>query len=196
MRPYLRSWLTLFILLAGLVCLVGLAFAQEFSAEQTTITRGRAEIDLLYYRPDRWRMEAKDADFPDITIFRLDKKVVWKLFPLEKKYLQIPLSPEDLPIPEKITGEIERKVVGQEEIEGQMCDKLIVRYSSESAEGGVGEMYFWISQQLKVPIRTEAPDLDWKTEIKKIKMGPQADQLFEVPQGFEAFVPPLEFFLH
>ncbi|MDH7500735.1 MAG: DUF4412 domain-containing protein [candidate division NC10 bacterium] len=185
-----------FLLLTGMVCLIGSAFAQEFSGEQTTISQGRKEVDLLYFRPDRWRMEAKDADFPDITIFRLDKKVVWKLFPLEKKYMEIPLRPEDLPVPEKIMGEIDRKVVGQEEVEGQMCDKLIVRYSSESAEGGVAEMTFWISQQLQVPIRTEAPELGWRTEIKGIKMGPQADSLFEIPQGFEVFVPPLEFFLH
>ena len=113
-----------------------------------------------------------------------------------QKYMEVPLSPEDLPLPERITGEIERKAVGQEEIEGLLCDELVVRYSSETAEGGVAEMYFWISQQLKVPIRTEAADLNWKTELKDIKIGPQVDELFEIPQGYEAFVPPLEFLFH
>jgi hypothetical protein len=188
--------LAIVALLWGLGLTSSLAFAQEFSAKQTTITQGKKQVDVLYYRPDRWRMEAKGGPFSDVTIFRLDKKVVWKLFPNERKYMEIPLIPEDLPLPERITGEIDRKVVGQEEIEGLICDKLVVRYSSESAEGGVAEMYLWISQQLKVPLRTEAPDLNWRTELKDIEIGPQADELFEIPQGYEAFAPPLGFFIH
>jgi len=191
-----RMWTATVALLIGVGLAAGLAFVQEFSAEQTTITGGKKEVDKLCYRPDRWRLETKGGMFPDITIFRLDKKLIWKLFPKERQYMEIPLTPEDLPLPERITGEIDRRVVGQEEIEGLICDKLVIRYSSASAEGGVAEMYLWISQQLKVPLRTEAPDLNWRTELKDIKMGPQADELFEVPQGYEVFAPSLEFFIH
>jgi hypothetical protein len=85
-------------------------------------------------------------------------------------------------------------MVGQEEIDGFLCDKMIIRYASESGEGGIAEMSVWISQQLRVPLRTEAPDLDWKVELKRIQVGPQADGLFEIPQGYERFAPPAEFF--
>ena len=193
MRHPFGKWPTVLVMLLGLCAIASAVVAQEFSADQITITGGKKEVDTLYYRPDRWRVEEQGGAFPVVTIFRLDKKVIWRIMPKDKKYMEIPLMPEDLPLPERFPGEIERKVVGQEEIDGFLCDKMIIRYSSESGESGIAEMSLWISQQLKVPLRTEAPDLDWKTELKRIQAGPQADGLFEVPQGFESFVPPKEF---
>jgi hypothetical protein len=193
MRHPFGKWPTVLVMLLGLCAVASVVVAQEFSADQITITRDKREVDTLYYRPDRWRIEEQGGAFPVVTIFRLDKKVIWRIMPKDKKYMEMPLTPEDLPLPEKFPGEIDRKVVGQEEIDGFLCDKMVIRYSSESGESGIAEMSLWISQQLKVPLRTEAPDLDWKTELKRIQAGPQADGLFEVPQGFESFVPPKEF---
>ena len=82
-------------------------------------------------------------------------------------------------------------MVGQEQIEGYLCDKLLIRYTYGGAEEEGSEMYLWVSPELKAPLRTEAPDLDWKTELRNIKAGPQSDDLFEVPPGYDRFEPPV-----
>ncbi len=168
----------------------GPGYAQEFSAEQTTITQVTTEVGILYHRPDRWRSEIKGENHTDISIFRLDKKVIWVLLPKEKKYMEIPLTEDDMPLPARIAGEIDRAVVGQEKVEGFTCDKLVVRYSQENE---VYEMIFWVSPQLGVPLRSEAPALGWKSELKKIKVGAQPDELFEAPANYERFSPPMDF---
>jgi hypothetical protein len=168
----------------------GLAWAQEFSADQIVTTSNMKEVGTLYYRLDRWRLETRVGEYETISIFRLDKRLVWTLLPKDKKYMEMPMLDDDLPLPAKIVGEIERAVVGQEEVEGFLCDKLVVRYSKEDE---ICEMRYWIPKELGVPIRSEAPDLNWKNELKNIRGGSQPDELFEVPSGYELFVPPLDF---
>jgi len=190
MRRYLVGFLLSALWLLATEGGNGWGWAQEFSADQLTIRGTFKQEDSIYFRPDRWRVEAKGGPFPEIIIVRLDKKAVWKLLPQERRYIEMPLRPEDLPVPERIPGEIERKVVGQEQIEGYLCDKLLIRYTYGGAEGEASEMYLWVSPELKAPLRTEAPDLDWKTELRNIRVGPQRDDLFEVPPGYDRFEPP------
>jgi len=185
-----RTWpFFLGFLLLGLGLVPSSSDAQDFSAEQTVITRATKETGTLFHRPDRWRLEVKGEKHTDISIFRLDKKVIWILLPKEKQYMAGSLSDEDVPLPARIPGEIDRAVVGQEEVEGFMCDKLMVRYSKGDE---VGEMVFWVSPQLGVPLRSEAPDLGWKVELKNIKLGPQPDELFEPPADYGLFTPPMD----
>jgi len=186
-------WIGTVAVLLGLLSLgpeAGLARAQEFSADQIVITSNMKEMGTLYYRPDRWRLETKMGERETICIFRVDKKLIWTILPKDKKYIEVSLLDDDLPLPKKIVGEIERIVVGQEEVEGFLCDKLVVRYSKEDE---ICEMRYWIPKELGVPIRSEAPDLNWRNELKNIRGGPQPDELFEVPSGYELFVPPLNF---
>jgi outer membrane lipoprotein-sorting protein len=183
-----RIWPFFFgFLLLGFGLAPSPSYAQEFSAEQTTITQMTKEVGILYHRPDRWRLEVKGEKHTDISIFRLDKKVIWILLPKEKEYMEASLTEEDVPLPARIVGEVDRAVVGQEEVEGFTCDKLVVRYSKENE---VCEMIFWVSRQLGVPLRSEAPDLGWKAELKNIKLGAQPDEFFEIPPGYEMFNPP------
>jgi hypothetical protein len=194
--PYMKHhrWLwpcLLVLLLVGFALALRPAYSQEFSAEQTTITPTGKEVSTLFYRPDGWRVEPKGGRHTDISIFRLDKKIIWVLLPKEKRFMEAPLTEEDMPLPARIPGEIDRKVVGQEEVEGFACDKLSVRYSKGEE---IGEMTFWVSRQLKVPLRSEAPDMGWKSELKMIKVGPQPNGLFELPPDYTFFNPPMEFF--
>ena len=175
------------VLLLGLGLAPGPSYAQEFSAEQTVVTQTTQEVGTLFHRPDRWRLEVKGEKHTDISIFRLDKKVVWILLPKEKEYMEASLTEEDVPLPARIAGEVDRAVMGREEVEGFLCDKLVVRYSKGDE---IGEMVFWVSSQLGVPLRSEAPDLGWKAELKNIKLGAQPDELFEIPPGYEMFNPP------
>ena len=115
MHQRFRMWPSMVAFLIALGGVAAFALAQEFSAEQITISGVKKEVDRLYCRPDRWRIEAKDEASPEITIFRLDKKVIWQLLPKEKKYVQMPLSQEDLPLPERMVGEMERKIIRSEE---------------------------------------------------------------------------------
>jgi hypothetical protein len=177
------------LFLAGLGLASSPSCAEEFSAEQATITRSTTEVSALHYRPDRWRLEVKGKGHSDIAIFRLDKKLIWILLPNDKRYMQAVLAPEDLPLPGRIPGEIDRSVVGQEDVEGFVCDKVVVRYSKGDE---TCEMIFWVSRKLGVPLRSEAPDLGWKTEVQKIQLGPQPDSLFEIPADYEFFDPPMD----
>lgn len=176
-------------LLLGLGLSSSPSYAQDFSAEQWVTTEATEEVGTLFHRPDRWRLEVQGEKHTDVSIFRLDKKVIWILLPKEKKYMEGILTEEDLPLPARIPGEIDRAVVGQEKVEGFICDKLVVRYSKGE---GVGEMVFWLSPQLGVPLRSEAPDFGWKAELKNIKLATQPDELFEIPAGYELFSAPMD----
>jgi len=76
----------------------------------------------------------------------------------------------------------ERKLVGEESINGYLCDKYAFTYHDKS----MGTQYQWISKKLKVMIKMDSEGSPFKmsTEFKNIKEESVPDSLFELPAGY------------
>ena len=136
---------------------------------------------MIFISKDKTRMETLEG----ITITRMDKKVVWILMPKDKMYMEQPFDPSKaVASSEKVSGEIERKLIGQEIIDGKMTNKYQIVYN----QNGKRETIFqWLAVGLKIPVKTAAGDNSWIMEYKNIKTGKQSDALFEVPADYQKF---------
>ncbi|MEM7816582.1 MAG: hypothetical protein QXZ20_01570 [Candidatus Aenigmatarchaeota archaeon] len=154
--------------------------AQEFSAQLLQKTQSGNFVGKIFVKKDRTRVEVGD----NITITRLDKKVIWILMP-NNTYIEHPLTSMSLPfVEEKIFGEIERTFLEEQEIGGRLTKKYKIVYE---VEGKKYTVYQWIDNELKLPLRTESEDGSFLWEYKNIKVEKQPDFLFEIPSGYSKF---------
>ncbi|MEW6068168.1 MAG: DUF4412 domain-containing protein [Nitrospirota bacterium] len=179
-----KSFITLSIILLFSVP----ALAIEFSADMIMIFKGGDKtLAKVYYKADRFRMDMKSPQ-KGTVITRIDKKVVWNIMPDEKMYMEMPFNPEKKPhVEEKFEGEIKRKHIGNEIINGHPSKKFLVTYKVGKEEQNA---YQWIANDIKFPVKRAAVDGSWIQEFKDIKMGPQPNSLFEIPAGYRKFQMP------
>jgi hypothetical protein len=81
-------------------------------------------------------------------------------------------------------GEIERKLLGQELVDGKMANKYKIVYSYQ---GYTSTVLQWMLPGSKIPSKMSAEDGSWVWEYKNIQFGSQPDSLFEVPAGYKIF---------
>lgn len=164
------------------VCCALNACAADFSADMVNTAGGRTMQGKIYMAGNKMRMETAEG----ITITRMDKRVVWILMPREKMYMEQEFDQSKAPqTSEKVTGEVERKKVGQEMIEGKQADKYEIVYMADNKKE---TMYQWVLPQIKMPVKMVVPGKNgWSLEYKNLKMERQPDSLFEVPAGYEKF---------
>ena len=161
--------------------LAGIARAEDFSADMVSTSQGLTSSGKIFISNDKVRMEVPGA----ITISRMDKKVVWMLMPKDKMYMEQPFDPSKaVASSEKVSGEVERKLLGKETVDGRMADKYMIVYN---VNGRKESIYQWIAPGIKMPVKTAAVDNSWVMEYKNIKTGKQPDSLFEVPAGYQKF---------
>jgi hypothetical protein len=121
---------------------------------------------------------------------------MWMVFPDVKKYMEQKGEPiSDLPPPPmpddkehacNSAKEVTCKKLGDETIGGRKVEKWEI-----VAEGKDGEISStsWYDLELGIPIRELVPGKMMR-EMTNIKVGPQDDSLFMVPEGFEKVEPP------
>lgn len=162
-------------------CFASIASAQEFSADMVSTTKDGKFTGKIFAAKDKVRVEVPES----ITITRMDKNVMWMLMPSEKMYMEHPFDPRNVTATsEKVSGEIERKLIGQETVDGKMTTKYRVTYEAE----GVKETIFqWIDNASRIPVKTAAVDGSWMMEYKNLKIGAQPDSLFEIPAEYQKF---------
>ena len=91
----------------------------------------------------------------------------------------------------EMPGEIERKKIKSETVNGIPCDKYKVTYKlTETAKPT--SAYMWISKD-KIAVKSAAIDGSWSSEYKNLKRGKQAASLFEIPAGYKKFEMPKMF---
>lgn len=165
------------------------AFAMEFSADTTMTTKEGTSKGKIYFKKDKSRMEL-DTKLQEgmIMITRMDKKVAWNIMPKKKMYMEIPLTMKNKPmVEEKMEGELERKQVGSETIDGHPTKKYLITYKSGNNKE---QVYQWWATDINFPVKTASIGGDWVQEYKNIKIGPQSDSLFELPSGYQKFQMP------
>jgi len=129
-------------------------------------------------------MEDKEAGA--ITIVRQDLKKSWMIMPGQKTYMEVKMNPSVLPR-EKMKGELDRKLVGQEMIDGHPCKKYEISHNEGKS---ILRSYQWIATDINLPIKAAALDGSWSMEYKNIRIGPQADSQFELPAGYQQMTVP------
>ena len=106
----------------------------------------------------------------------------------EKMYMEMPIDLSQKPkVEEKFEGEIERKQVGTETIDGHPTKKYLITYKVSNKQD---QVYQWMATDINFPVKTAAVDGSWMQEFKNIKMGSQPDSLFEVPAGYQKIQMP------
>jgi hypothetical protein len=157
------------------------AFCQEFKANVITTTQDGTVNGRVFVSKDRIRMEME----PAVTIARIDKKLLWMLMPQEKIYMEMPMSAENLvTLMNKVPGEISRKSLGNEPVNGMETEKFEVKYKDKDKEETI---YVWLSKDLQFPLKSASLDGSWIVEYKDVMPGPQPQEMFELPAGYEKF---------
>jgi outer membrane lipoprotein-sorting protein len=177
-----------FAVLLFVFLLSGNALAVEFSADTISTYKGEHETQgKMYFKPDKYRMDMK-AHGDMIMITRVDKKVIWNIMPAQKMYMEMPFDLRNKPkVEEKFEGEIDRKLVGNETIDGHPAKKYLITYKSGNEKH---QVYQWFATDINFPVKTSAIDGSWSQEFKNIKIGSQPDSLFEVPAGYKKIQMP------
>jgi hypothetical protein len=164
------------------------ALAMEFSAD-SIMTHGKEKMtSKIFYKPDKFRIEM-NAPQQMITINRVDKKVIWNIMPEEKMYMEMPFQMQNKPkVDEKVEGEIDRKLISNETVDGHPTKKYLITYK---ADGKNEQMYQWWATDINFVVKTAAVDGSWTQEFRNIKIGSQPDNLFEVPAGYRKMQMPV-----
>jgi len=179
--------LTLFFTVAlALVCYVSTAFAMEFSADTMFTSKGMVSKGKMYAKEKKVRMEMSSPQ-EMITISRMDKNVAWTIMVSEKMYLEVPFNPNQIPKTE-VQGEIDRKLIGSESVNGHPSKKYLVTYTSM---GKTVQMYQWMATDINFPVRSADVNGDWTQDFLNVKIGSQPDHLFELPKGYEKMEMPV-----
>ncbi|MEI8175992.1 MAG: hypothetical protein WCG78_03910 [Candidatus Omnitrophota bacterium] len=167
-----------------LILRAGTACALEFSADMVCASREGNFSGKICVAENKVRSEMMGM----VSIVRLDKKVTWVMMPGQKMYMEQPISPMMVAgASEKMPGEIERKFLGNETIDGRNAAK----YRIEAETGGVQQAILqWSDTATSVPLKVSAEDGSWSVEYKNLKVGPQDAAVFELPEGYSKFAMP------
>ncbi len=153
----------------------------DFSADMITKSGRITFSGKVYVSGEKMRTEMQGAT----SITRPDKKVAWVLLPEQMMYMEQPLDPRNLvATTDKPQGEVERTRVGQEMVDGKVCQKFKVVYTYQGRKDAV---YQWICAGMKMPVKTASLDGAWSMEFRNLQYGPQQASLFEVPAGYKRF---------
>jgi len=168
-----------------ILLLSGSAMALEFSADTITTHKGNDKTKgKIYFKADRFRMDMESPQKVSM-VTRMDKKIIWNIMHSERMYMEMPFDPKNKPmVEEKFEGEIERKHVGNETIDGHPTKKYLITYKFGNEKH---QVYQWWATDINFPVKNSAIDGSWVQEYKNIKIGSQPNSLFEVPVGYQKF---------
>jgi len=157
------------------------ALAADLSSDVVTTANGQKHTSRIYMQGAKVRMES--AQQPGYSIVRPDREVVWTVMPEQKSYMEMRLDPSRQPrTSEKVQGEVTRKLLGSETVDGHPAQKYEVTYKDRETSK---TMYQWMATDINFPVKMASADGSWTVEYRNIKMGAQPDSLFEVPAGFQ-----------
>jgi hypothetical protein len=156
----------IFIAFLFLALFSGAAFAIEFSADTVTTAKGGQKMTgKMYFKPDRFRMDIKTNE-DTIMITRIDRKVTWNVMPKQKMYMEMSFDPTRKPkVEQKFEGEIERREVGRESIDGHPTKKYLITYKVRNKQD---QVYQWLATDINFPVKTAAVDGSWTQEFRNI----------------------------
>lgn len=173
----INFWLIIFV--ACFLFLSAAACAAEFSANLVFISKETRENGKIAVTDEKVMVKIGEL----ITIARIDKNVMWVIMPKGKMYIKMPLQLQNIFVgTEKIPGELERRNIGKETVDGQEVDKFLVSYLSDNK---VYNAFLWMLHGVDIPVKKAAEDGSWVIKYTSILVGKQPDDLFEIPAGYQ-----------
>jgi hypothetical protein len=156
--------------------------ATEFSATMVSSGGGHITTSKMYAKSGKFRSESGEASGM-YTIVRPDLNKIWMIMTANKSYMEMtPKKDQESRLPaEKVKGEISRKVVGSETIDGHPTTKYEITAKMDNQTTAI---YQWWAKDINFPIKSAAVDGSWTVIYKNIKVGGQPDSLFELPSGY------------
>ncbi len=164
------------------------AMPLEFSAAVVNTAAGQTMKAKIYMKPEKFRTD--DELSGSSTIVRMDLNKVITLIRPQKTYMEMEgiAGVESMSRPaETLAGEVSRREMGRETIDGHPATKYEI---TVTAEGKTVKSYQWWATDLHFPIKTAAADGSWTTAYQEIQIGAQPDKLFEVPAGYQKMTMP------
>jgi uncharacterized lipoprotein YehR (DUF1307 family) len=161
--------------------------AKEYSATMVSKSAGQTITMQIYMKQDKFRTDSKMAGTS--TIVRRDLNKVWTIMTAQKAYMEMQgmADAQTQSVEDKVKGEVSRKKVGSETINGHPSTKYEV---TTKADDKTVQIYQWWATDISFPVKTAAVDGSWSMEYKDIKIGNQPDSLFEIPSGFKKMTIP------
>lgn len=193
-----QRWLTGLITVTVLLAVADIAWAAEFSADTIIERLGQKQQVKLYIKDRQIRAEMEDAfGQKQILISRPGKDQTFMLYPKTKSYMAFPatavLSPvdQDKEAAKKNGG---RKLIGQEDIAGYLCDKYEIIFANKYR----GKMIIWEARRLNYPIQMiqvgGPPTASVSRKLTNIKEQRIEDSMFRVPEGYKKVNKPAQGF--
>ena len=155
------------------------AAAADLTADMITKEGKITSKGKLYVNGSK--MRADKGNTPIYNIVRGDKGVLWQVNAAENTYAEAKITPAlNFWTTEKIPGEVGRKEIGSEKIDGYSVKK----YEVSVKQGKNTSTYHqWIATDLRFPVKVANLNGKWSVEYKNIKKGTPADAMFNLPKG-------------
>lgn len=181
----------------------GAAWGQSFYGEWRR--KGSGELNSkVWHTPERSRTETTDKDGKSISIIDMKAKKIYHLNEARKTCMVIENTDElstnkilgyDL----TVSRHSSRKFIGMEEIDGKQCAHYYVTSEKLNKDGNKEFTSYneWIYEPMKSSSYSGCIAHDnsvyFKDDVvvlRNVRMGPQPDYLFEVPEGYKMTVMP------
>ncbi|MCX5806145.1 MAG: hypothetical protein NT010_08790 [Proteobacteria bacterium] len=151
-------------------------FAIDIAADMVTKEGKITRNGKFYSKDSKCRVERGST--PMYTIIRGDKGLFWQINGAENTYIEAKLTPALKPwTEEKIFGEVSRKEIGAETIDGHPTKK----YEVIVKQGNKSDIYHqWFATDIRFPVKIANANGKWSVEYKNIKkISP--DNIFNLP---------------
>jgi hypothetical protein len=164
----------------------------DYSADRNMSGEGNTMEGKVYYSPgkERWEWNAGEQ----VTIIRLDRKLMWTLMPKEKMYMEHKFGEEKKRAGDYRDCDVRQTGLGEDVVNGVRTRKSSVEIScpDKSSYGGT----LWLTKE-NIPMRMETSDNAdrsgkkvFRMELKNLNIGKQDPGLFDIPAGYAKFEMP------
>jgi hypothetical protein len=144
---------------------------------------------VYHYTPGKHRTEMRIEGQSMTAIIREDLDVMWSLAPTQspmKVYMEFSMDSSEVRSANAMAGSevTASRLVGAEKVGGYRTDKYEI--TVREAEGVTFTGHAWMTSEM-IPVRMEMLDQRGGRlvlEQSNIEIGPQPDELFEVPAGY------------
>ena len=193
MRKYFLALCLPFVLLFAALAQAGTI--KEYSADMVDVSSGKT-LQKMYVTEQRIRFDGygEDGKLEGISIFRIDKGVMYAVQVEGKVYFEIPLDKNVKSIKDfaetgmmGIKPDIKREKEGSETVNGYAAEKFKVTTTVElMGQKNVITHHEWVAPEFDpLPVRAQSEPNGKITEMRNIKEGAPEDSVFEVPEGYQ-----------
>lgn len=160
----------------------------SYSADYIMETADGAERGRIFVVPGKERRESVMEGMTTVFIRRDDLKKFWVLMPADRMYMDMKAGGPGKKTTDPNDFAVEMSEVGPEVLNGVKTTKHKVVMTGE---GGKMGGFWWITADgIPVKMDTIASEKGEKMRIKRelsnIEIGPQPDELFEIPPGYDS----------